>query len=304
MSVEDGPGGDEASGERIGEGGGGKENDSISSDGEGQSTRVSHSRRGFRPRSTNAYSSASTLSNSMHFELPLSVSRASLISASGSTGSRSGLKELRHARQHTEDAYKMLKSRLAKLAFEEQRAVKVAEISKQRAQEIARLRAQIEERRRSKEKEKAERIKQLQQEIENKAIEKKERQMSIRNIRDSLVMSRQEAASRVRQERKANEKEREKLNQEALRNKRKLKRTVVELSSGKGQYERRKTMAQKHNMAELAYQDKLIQEEQERSRMNRLILEMQEQEKIMLQRVAKAQEMQVKALISLKDSLM
>eukprot|EP00960_Hanusia_phi_P049474 759572-Hanusia_phi.AAC.2 len=96
----------------------------------------------------------------------------------------------------------MLKSRLAKLAFEEQRAVKVAEISKQRAQEIARLRAQIEERRRSKEKEKAERIKQLQQEIENKAIEKKERQMSIRNIRDSLVMSRQEAASRVRQERK------------------------------------------------------------------------------------------------------
>ncbi|EKX37391.1 hypothetical protein GUITHDRAFT_116507 [Guillardia theta CCMP2712] len=303
MSGEDGSAGEEAQGEQI-EGGETKEIETFSSDGDGQSMRESRSRRSFRPRSTNAYSSASTLSNSMHFDFPNNISRASLVSASGSTCSRSGLKELRHARQHTEDAYKMLKSRLAKLAFEEQRAVKVAEISKQRAQEIGRLRAQIEERRRLKEKEKAQRRKQLQLEIEAKANEKKERQMSIRNLRDSLVMSRQELASKVRQEKKENEREREEIARRVLEDKKKLKMSVAEMSSGKGQYERRKAIAQKHNMADLVYQDKLIQEEQERSRMNRLILELQEQEKIMLQRVAKAQEMQVKALIVLKDSLM
>jgi hypothetical protein len=63
-------------------------------------------------------------------------------------GGRSGLIESRNARVRTEHHYQLLKARVAKLAFEEERANKTALVCKTRAQDVLRLRADVERRRR------------------------------------------------------------------------------------------------------------------------------------------------------------
>ena len=62
-------------------------------------------------------------------------------------GGRSGLIESRNARVRTEHHYQLLKARVAKLAFEEERANKTALVCKARAQDVLRLRADVERRR-------------------------------------------------------------------------------------------------------------------------------------------------------------
>jgi hypothetical protein len=62
-------------------------------------------------------------------------------------GGRSGLIESRNARVRTEHHYQLLKARVAKLAFEEERANKTALLCKARAQDVLRLRADVERRR-------------------------------------------------------------------------------------------------------------------------------------------------------------
>jgi len=72
-------------------------------------------------------------------------SRASNLSSE--FGGRSGLIESRNARVQTEHHYQLLKARVAKLAFEEERANKTALLCKARAQDVLRLRADVERRR-------------------------------------------------------------------------------------------------------------------------------------------------------------
>lgn len=62
-------------------------------------------------------------------------------------GGRSGLIESRNARVRTEHHYQLLKARVAKLAFEEERANKTALVCKARARDVLRLRADVERRR-------------------------------------------------------------------------------------------------------------------------------------------------------------
>ena len=61
-------------------------------------------------------------------------------------GGRSGLIESRNARVQTEHHYQLLKARVAKLAFEEERANKTALLCKARAQDVLRLRQDVERR--------------------------------------------------------------------------------------------------------------------------------------------------------------
>lgn len=218
-------------------------------------------------------------------------------------GGRSGLIESRNARVQTEHHYQLLKARVAKLAFEEERANKTALLCKARAQDVLRLRQDVERRQQQRQQMREQQQSQESLDAKRRAELQQERRAARRLQSKGIIMSRQECARDMKAQRKRNEEIARRNSEEAVR---KARLTRQELVDGVADSMRSKAMhlaQQKQQQADIIYKDKMLREETERLRLAREIEKMQEMEAAMLARVNQAQAKQCDALLILQQSL-